>query len=249
MMSHRSQPGRSGTTLLELMIAITLVSVLAIGMLFAVRAGLTALDSVNRRITSTRRVVGAERVLTSAFGNFLPVRAFCGQPGRPAEGEPDPFFQGDPASMHFVSGYSLAGAGRGYPQVMEMFVAPRPDGDGVRLMLNEFPYRGPISAGYFCSPPQPQAETGRLINRFRQPTLSPSSFVLADRLASCRFFFEEAAVDQPARWVPVWTRRDVWPRTIRIEIVPLQPDASRLQPQTVTASIRVTRLPGEPYVY
>lgn len=240
---------QAGTTLLELMIAITLVSVLAIGMLFAVRAGLTALDGVNRRITSNRRVVGAERVLSEAFGNFLPVRAYCGQPGRSPGGEPDPFFQGDPASMHFVSAYSLAGAGRGYPQIMEMFVAPRAEGDGVRLMLNEIPYRGPVGAGFFCSAPQPQPETGRLMNQFRRPPLLPSSFVLADRLAACRFLFEEAIQDQPPRWVPVWTRRDVWPRTIRIEIIPQRPDPSRLQPQTVTASIRVTRIPGEPYVY
>jgi prepilin-type N-terminal cleavage/methylation domain-containing protein len=133
---------RRGVTLLELLIAITLVSLLSTGMLFAIRTGLGALEGVQRRVNDNRRVTGAYRILEQQLGSFLPVRARCGQ-ATGAPGNPTMFFQGEPSVLRFVSAYSLEGAHRGHPVIVEIFVGPGDQGRGVRLLVNETPYFGP----------------------------------------------------------------------------------------------------------
>jgi prepilin-type N-terminal cleavage/methylation domain-containing protein len=238
---------RRGMTLLELLIAVTLVSLLSVGMLFAIHVGLGALEASERRITVNRRSTGAQRVIEQELGGFIPARVFCGQP-LAGTGDPQPFFQGEPGVLRFVSTYSLAGASRGQPQIIEMFVSPGESGQGVRFLVNEIPWRGPVGAGFFCSPPSSVAGGPPLIG-FAPPKALPSSFVLADKLAFCHFFYREAAkLAEPVNpWLPRWPRSDIWPGAVRIEIAPLAPDASRVQPLTVTSILHVTKPPGEPY--
>ncbi|MBE7543155.1 MAG: prepilin-type N-terminal cleavage/methylation domain-containing protein [Bryobacteraceae bacterium] len=239
---------RRGVTLLELLIAITLVSLLSTGMLFAIRTGLGALEGVQRRVNDNRRVTGAYRILEQQLGSFLPVRARCGQAtGTP--GNPTMFFQGEPSVLRFVSSYSLEGAHRGHPVIVEIFVAPGDQGRGVRLLVNETPYFGPAGAGFFCMPPQPDANTG--IPRTVFPPAAPrrGTFVLADRLSAARFSFEQALEGQPPLWLPLWIRNDLWPSAIRIELIPLEDDRSRVQPFTLTTRLRVTKPPDEPFEY
>jgi prepilin-type N-terminal cleavage/methylation domain-containing protein len=239
---------RRGVTLLELLIAVTLVSLLSTGMLFAIRTGLGALEGVGRRVQENRRVTGAYRILESQLGSFLPARAMCGA-GAGGQGTAHGFFHGDPTVMRFVSAYSLEGAHRGLPVIVELLVAPGEGGRGVRLLVNELPYRGPVGAGMLCLPPAPDPIAGGVRLRFPPAQMYPGSFVLADRLASCRFFYEEAPFDLNARWRPYWVRSDMWPSAVRIEIVPLEDDSSRVQPFTLTTRLRVNRSPDEPFEY
>jgi len=235
-----------GMTLIEVLIAITLVSMLAAGMLMAMRAGVAALESSSRRIQSLRRTAGAQRILHMQAAGFLPVMARCGaspvQPGGP----PVMFFQGLPAVARFVTAYSIREGSRGRPQIVELFAAPRPEG-GVRLLVNETPYTGPEGAGFFCLPPRPDAETGAVMTGFPPPQASPRSFVLADRLAYCRFFYLEDTPPLPPRWAPVWARTDLWPAGIRIEMAGLDPAGAALPPLTFIGQFRQNRFPGENY--
>jgi len=219
---------RRGMTLIEVLIAITLVALLSAGMLYAMRAGLAALESSSRRIDSLRRSAGAQRILHQQVAGLLPVM----------------FFQGLPAAARFVTTYSIQGGSRGRPQIVELFAAPRQEG-GVRLLVNEIPYTGPEGAGFFCLPPQPNPETGAVLPVFPPPQASPRSFVLADRLAWCRFLYLEDDLVNPPRWLPLWRRMDLWPAAIRIEMAGLEPAATALPPVTFTGLIRQNRLPGE----
>lgn len=237
-----------GVTLLELLIAITLVSLLSTGMLFAIRTGLGALEGVTRRVNDNRRVTGAYRILEHQLGAFLPARALCGQPMQ-AAGTPLPFFQGEPRVMRFVTGYSLEGAHRGVPVIAELFLAPGESGVGLRLLVNEIPYHGPVGAGFFCAPPQPDPLTGVPRPGFPPATPRPGSFVLADRLAAASFSYELAPDGLPAQWLPTWFRTDLWPSAIRIELTPLEDDRSRVQPLTLTTRLHVTKMPNEPFEY
>lgn len=240
--------GRRGVTLLELLIAVTLVSLLSTGMLFAIRTGLDALEGVGRRVQENRRMTGAYRILEQQFGSFLPARARCGE-GSGGGAALQPFFQGDPGVMRFVSAYSLEGAYRGLPVMVELLVAPGEGGRGVRLLVNETPYRGAAVAGLFCEPPAMDPAAGLPRLRFAPAAPQPGSFVLADRLAYCRFFYEEAPFEQNARWLPYWARTDMWPSAVRVELAPLDNDASRVQPLSLTARLRVNRPPDEPFEY
>jgi hypothetical protein len=133
---------------MEVVIAVTLLSMLSVGMLAAIRMGFDALHKTNTRLMENRRVAGAQRVLEQELGGFMPVKALCSRPNPPPT--PFVFFQGQPQSMRLVSTYSLEEAWRGQPRILELQVIPGDEGRGVRLIVNEIPYTGPLSAGQSC---------------------------------------------------------------------------------------------------
>jgi hypothetical protein len=154
-----------------------------------------------------------------------------------------PFFQGQPGTMRFVSSYSLAEAHRGYPRILEFQVIPAPDGRGVRLVVNERLYYGPESTGRLCIGPGPPGIGGEFV----PAAVGPQSFILADQLAFCRFsYLAPMPPPQKQEWLPVWSERE-FPLAIRIEMAPLEPDRTRVPPLTMTAPVRVNRIPGLEY--
>jgi prepilin-type N-terminal cleavage/methylation domain-containing protein len=237
---------RAGVTLLELLLAVTLLGLLSAGILTALHVGVNAMDRANTRLVDNRRMVGVQRVLDSQIAGFIPVMATClAEGGRPPSVLP--FFQGEPQSMRFVSGYSLGEGWRGYAQVLEFQVITGERGEGVRLVVNEHTYAGPLSAGQFCVGTALDETLGVQAPVFRPIAVGPQSFVLADRLAFCRFRYREMR-PQPAgeRWVDRWILPQ-WPSAVRIEMAPLEAEAARVPPLSITAPIRVTALPGARY--
>jgi general secretion pathway protein J len=222
----------AGVTLMELIIAITLLSLLSVGLLFALRVGMTAYSKTQTRLMDNRRVVGAQRILEEELEGMVPVVAMCGGTIRTA------FFQGEPQVMRLVSTFSLQGAWRGQPQILEIMVIPGDDG-GVRLVVNETLYTGPAAISRLCMGEGSFAPAGA----------TDKSFVLADKLAFCNFSFLAKPKDMTlaAAWGPLF-RSVTWPQAVRIEMAPLVPDASRLQPISVVAPIRIYRAAEVDYV-
>jgi prepilin-type N-terminal cleavage/methylation domain-containing protein len=234
---------RSGVTLIEVLIAISLLSLLSLGILMALRVGIGALDKAQRKLMDNRRAAGAQRILTQQLAGFIPVIAeFSPSPDGPG-GVKIPFFQGRMQSMRFVSSYSLGEALRGLPQILEFQVIPGDRGNGVRLVVNENVYTGPRSAGMFCLGPGSDPALGVVTQRIIPVEVGPGSYVLADRLAYCRFsYLGVIPGTQFDRWLPNWIA-DKWPLGIRIEMAALENNGSRLQPVTVTAPVHVDRDP------
>jgi len=237
----------AGVTLLELLIAVSLFSLLSVGVLTALRVGLNAMAKTNGRLMDNRRMEGVQRILEQQIAGFIPVVAQC----LPPEGDrrPElPFFQGEPQSMRFVSAYSLSEAWRGYPRILEFQVTPGEQGIGVRLVVNEHLYTGSQGAGVYCLGTAFDQSVGLQVPQFRPIAVGPRSFVLADRLSFCRFAYREIPPPpQRERWVTRWIA-PVWPSGVRVEMAPLEQDASRIQPATITAPIRVNRDPRTQYV-
>ena len=145
--------------------------------------------------------------------------------------------------MRLASSYSLQEGSRGLPMILEYLVIPGENFEGVRLVVNEHLYTGPRGAGQFCAPSRPAAQ-------FLPIQTGPASFVLADKLAYCRFSYRELMPSpQPARWVRIWTKQQYLPNAVRIEMAPLKPNSGRLEPVTLTMPVHVTRLPMEDYAY
>ncbi len=240
---------RAGVTLIEVLIAISLLSFLSLGILFALRLGLSALEKANRKLIDDRRIAGAQRILQQQLAGFMPVIAsFAPSPDAP--GQKIPFFEGRPQSMRFVSSYSLGEAARGLPQILEFQVIPA-ERTGVRLVVNENIYTGPRSAGRFSLGPGADPEfAGGLTQRFIPITVGPQSFVLADRLAYCRFAYYGVQPPGPPieQWKPAWFPLDKWPSGIRIEMASLDPNPGDLKPLTVTIPVNVDRYPIYDYV-
>jgi prepilin-type N-terminal cleavage/methylation domain-containing protein len=243
----RSFAANSGMTLMEVMIAVLLFSILSLGILFALRIGINAMEHSNERLMANRKSAYAVRILESQLTGFMPEEALV-QPTPQSPLQAMPFFQGEPTAMRFVSSYSLQDAARGMPQILEYTVIPGADGRGVRLIVNERPYTGPISAGAVALGYQIDIPTRTRIPLFRPIVAGPASFVLADRLAFCRFRFETPRLGPqfPAVWVDHWIR-DNWPAAIRVEMAPLEPDPGRLQPMTVTSAVHVNKILGLEY--
>jgi len=238
---------RRGVTLLELLIAVSLLSLLSVSLLMALRVGMDAMERTNRRLMHNRRVARAQRILEEQIAGFMPLVAECVvEPEQPTVKMP--FFQGEPESMRFLSSYSLNEGSRGYPQILEFQVIPGENNRGVRLVVNERLYTGPLSAGAFCMGMGPDPISRAPVPLFRPIEVGPHSFVLADRLAYCRFSYRETPPPPaPPRWIPRWVQTQ-WPRAIRIEMAPLEPDRARVEPMELIAPLRVDKIPMTEYV-
>ncbi|MGE5645901.1 MAG: type II secretion system protein J [Acidobacteriota bacterium] len=238
--------GSRGVTLIEMLIAVSLLSILTVGLALVLRVGLSALDKVNAKLMANRRAASVQRILRSEIESFIPATGVCpGAPGIPPS--KIAFFDGRPDSMRLVSSYSLQEAARGAPRILEFHVIPGEQDKGVRLIVNETIYAGPLSTLGMCLGVLPDPETGRTRPRFAPIEAGSRSFVLADRLAYCRFSYRRA-LPPPAleQWLPAWIFPD-WPTAVRVDMAPLEPDSTRVPLVTATVPIRVNRQPMVSY--
>lgn len=244
----RRRRATAGLTLLEVLIAVTLMTLLMVGMSIALRVGLSAFGRTTDRLMEDRRVMGAQRVLQSELQGLMPVSPVC-PPGVGGAGSGFVFFQAEPQFLRMASTFSLQQGWRGAPQILEFFVIPAAQGRGVRLVVNETPY-APSVAGSFCQGVMTDPALGVMIPIFPpQPEATSHSFVLADNLAYCKFSYYQKSTrpETPgAFWLPKATGMG-WPLAIRIDMAPLEPELIKLQPISVLASMRLHRTPGIPY--
>lgn len=230
---------RRGVTLLELLIVITLSSLLSLGILYSMHVGVKALERTNDRLAGNRRVVGAHRILEHQIAGLMPVAFQCGN----VRGETSLFFQGETNSMRLVSSYSLEEAARGYPRILEYLVIPGADGQGVRLVVNELHYSGPASLQPMCAG---GGNNPSGAPNLRPVELGPRPFVVADQLAFCRLSYLVADPRNGNKsWIPRFFGRRM-PEAVRLEMAPLAPDPSRLQMNTMTVPVRAGRIVEEP---
>jgi hypothetical protein len=231
-------------TLIEVLIAITLVALLSVGMLYSLRTGIGSVETIRRHLQRERRATTARAILDQEFANLLPVIAPCGagEPGTPtANGVAAMFFQGSPEAIRFVSSYSLEGGGRGRVHMIELFPL-RAEQGGVRLVLNERLYASPFSAGALCAMQPATPDTPPQLV-FPAPVPTPRSFVLADRVQAIRFAFRVPTdVSQPERWVAQWADPAALPDAVRIDMTPLEAtDTGTLAPLPFVARIAPDR--------
>jgi len=236
---------QAGITLIEILIAVSLLSLLSVGMLVAMRLGFSTMDRTDAQLVKNRRVANTRGIIESELGGFT----FSYANYRPA---PDvfrrlPFLQAESQSMRFVTSYSIDGAWRGRLQIAALQVIPGENNRGVRLIVNETPYTGPEQAGQTVAGIE-VPELGPQIVHYSPILAGSQSFVLADRLAYCRFSWLEPLPQAPfQRWRSDWVRTDSLPLAARIEMAPLDTAPADLHISTVTVPFGVTLDPGSEY--
>jgi prepilin-type N-terminal cleavage/methylation domain-containing protein len=232
---------RSGVTLIEILLAITLLSLLSVGMLISMRIGFNTMEKVDSRLVSDRRVSYARRIVEDEISGYM--YSFALFHPRPDAGMIVPFSQWEPQTMRFVTAYSLQDAWRGRPQIAVLQVIPGADGQGVRLIVNEIPYTGPEQAGQNIASIDQDATVHYV------PVVPGSqSFVLADRLSFCRFSYLQPIPTDPFQiWRPDWVQRQMLPQGVRIEMAPLDTSPADLHVSTVTVPLHVNTTPGTNY--
>jgi hypothetical protein len=231
---------------MEILIAVTLLSLLTLAMMMVMRVGLMAYSKTGDRLMDNRRVSGAQRILENELMGLIPVSPPCTGQKELANLHFN-FLQAEPQSLRLVSGYSLQEGWRGHPQILEFLVIPGEDNAGVRLVVNEIPY-APGTAGMACIGIAPNPDLGVTVPVFAPINAGPRSFILADKLQYCRFGYNVGSgTDRdPIGWRPSATGRG-WPRGIRMEMAPLERDPSRLQAITITAPLYLHRSLGVEY--
>lgn len=231
---------QAGVTLIEVMVAVTLLSLMSLGMVIAIQVGLSAYSRTETRLMDNRRVAGAQRIVQSELQGLVPAFVYCGGNSGPANKAI--FFQGTPEGLTMVSTFSVQQGWRGQAQILQLFVMPGGTAGGVRLAVNEIPYGGPVAAGQFCTGTFNVPNSLARLAIFQPPSPGPTSFVLADKLSFCQFSYYSppAKLGDAPSWQSNWASKG-WPWAIRIQMAPIAPDPSSLQPVTVTAPIHVRR--------
>jgi len=228
---------RSGLTLIEVLIAVSLLSLLSVGMLIAMRLGFNTMAKTDAHLVQNRKVVNVRQIVENEIAGFVSTRALW---------HPDPknsfilaFRQFEHNSMRFVTSYSLQDGWRGRSQIAVLQVIPGEQNIGVRLIVNEIPYTGPEQAGLMVIGQETDPETGIPITRYAPVPAGPQSFVLADKLAYCRFTYLEPRFTPPLRiWRTDWLRTD-FPLGVRIEMAPLAGGPAELHMSTITTAFPV----------
>jgi prepilin-type N-terminal cleavage/methylation domain-containing protein len=237
--------GRAGVTLIEILIAVSLLSLLSVGILMAMRIGFNTMEKTDAHLVQNRRVANARKIIENEIAGFVYTRADWHP--KPEILDTVPFVQWEPRSMRFVTAYSLQDAWRGRPQIAEFQVIPGDKNVGVRLIVNETPYTGSLQAGLSVAGVEPDARTGLPQTRFAPIVPGSQSFVLADRLAYCRFSYLEPIPEPPFQlWRPDWVQTKL-PLGVRIEMGPLDKTPSELHVTTVTMAFPVNRNPAWEY--
>ncbi|MEP7353486.1 MAG: prepilin-type N-terminal cleavage/methylation domain-containing protein [Acidobacteriota bacterium] len=225
-------PGQRGFTLMEVMLAITLLAAISAGMLVSLRGGLLTLERTSSRIEQERRALGVEEMLRMQLGDVMPSVGFCGPP---PGGVRESIFRGTPQAMLLTTSYSMTEGSRGYPRIVSYQVLGNADGT-VRLVVNEALFSGPVSTAPFCQP-------AGLLNFWPQ---GAQSFVVAARLASCRILYRQRFFSgAPGDWKPDWNLPNL-PYAIRIEMIP-PPGVIGTGPSNITIPFHVFRDVSEVY--
>ena len=204
---------QSGMTLIELLLAVTLFGAISASMGVVLNIAFTSMNKIDAKVDFNRRIIASQRTLDQILQGMIPVLAPCA--GQPIG------MSGIVSGTRFLSSHSLTEGSRGRPQIVELFANSSPNG-GFRLLLNERPYLGKASLSFACAQPFQVAD---------------SSYILADRLARCRFSFRRFDTASGTElWFPGWAFPE-WPSAIRIDMAPLKFEANQIQPTTIFAPI------------
>lgn len=228
-------------TLIEILIAVTLLSLLSVAVLVAMRMGFNTMDKTDAHLVHDRRVSNARRIIENEIAGYTYSLAYF-RP-TPQQTFNVPFAEWTAREMRFVTSYSLADAWRGRPQIAVIQVIPGENDRGVRLIVNETLYTGPDQAGFSIT------DISEGIPSFAPVSAGAQSFVLADQLAYCRFeYLEPQSYPTPPLWRPDWLRTGLTPLGVRIQMAPLENKPAESQIANITVPMNVTRDPNAQYV-
>ena len=226
----------AGFTLLELLISITIVSLLATIILFGWGIATSAWQKANSRLSQDRKVLATHHLLQQQMASMVPYRV------RTQRGGQEFFFQGEPQAVRFLSRYSLTGRARSGLYRIEYQVTEQPGGTK-QLLLNEIPVTsreelGALIAGAEASP------RGRVL-QFAPFERGSQTVVLLDDLEECHFEYYSYRQPEPGVWTDHWTSfNEELPRSMTIRAVS-SADSSGLLPVSITSSIRDFSLRSE----
>jgi prepilin-type N-terminal cleavage/methylation domain-containing protein len=228
-----AQPTRKhdprGFTLMELLVSITVISLLAVTILFSWRVAATAWGRADRLIDAQRRETAAHQVLEMQMAEMVPVMPWL------RRGNSAVFFQGGARAARFLSRYSLASRSRSGLYRIEYEIADGPNGSK-QLLLNEAPVLATdeLDALWIGTEQTPDGPRLQLAPIER----TPQTRVLLEGLADARFEYYQPAGAGAGGWVSEWTGAgNELPRAMAIRTAARRADDNHAAPLSIVASI------------
>lgn len=223
-----AERSKRGSTLVEAVTALTLLALLATGLVAVTGNGLHAWVETREALRQDRRLGMASVRLHETIASIVPLVT-----PRPRGESPQPFFQGEERMVRFVTGHSPAKGGRTGMRLVTLQALPA--SGGIQLVLTDVP----------CPNLQ---ELGTLLGSTAGNAASPvevagaaESWTVAEELVDFSLEYLEipAETDEPERWVSRWRDKSRVPRAVRIRWTAGMPsDGSRDAHQHwVTASV------------
>jgi prepilin-type N-terminal cleavage/methylation domain-containing protein len=226
---------QSGFTLIEMLIAITLVAGISAGLLTTMRNATLTMEHLQTRLQDNRRALGIQDVIRRQIGGAMPVKGMCGSGEQMGMRE---IFRGDSKSMLLVTNESMTEGSRGRPRIVLYQVRDNLDGT-VRLEVTEQPFSSPFSATPYCG-----IDPAIILT----PTSSAPPFVLLDKLARCRFIYRELNQETLfGREVLNAWKQPLLPYAVRIELEPAANSDVRMPIGSITVPLMVAKEPGAEY--
>ena len=219
----------AGITLLEMLVSITIVSLLATTALFAWRAGVSGWEKASALLEGDRTVLAVHQLVSEQIASMTPYQAPLQQGGRVM------FFQGEAETARFVSRYSLTHRGASGLYLAEYHVAEQQDGTRQLLFREEPVWRGAELGAKIAGR---ETESGVMRTRFLPFEGGATAVVLLERLAECRFeYYRPATAGRPGAWTDEWTGGgNEMPSAMRIHALARE-DAGNLKPVTIAATV------------
>lgn len=207
---------QKGFSLLEVLVAISMLALLLAGGFSVLRIVLKSSQKIENSIAAQNRVTRAETALREEIASMLPVSAQCSSSTRDPMAT-IPFFEGEPDEMRLISQYSLEERFRAAPQFTELKVTPSPVAGEFRLIANQSAWQG---ASFIAPCLLSTDSAGVQTIRFAPVESSASSFVLADKLIRCEFSYLRRGSHQKPIWIHRLPAGEGFPDAVRIDLKP-----------------------------
>ena len=191
-----------GATLVEAVTALTLLALLATGLVAVTGNGLRAWVETREALRQDRRLGMASLRLHEAISSIVPLVT-----PRPRGESPQPFFQGEERTVRFVTGHSPTKGGRAGMRLVTLGATP--ESGGVRFVLTDVPCPSLQELGALLENPAENAAS---------PLEGAESWTVAEELVdfSLEYLEVPAGTDEPERWVSRWQDKNRVPRAVRI---------------------------------
>ena len=219
-----------GFTLLELLVSITIVSLLTVSIVFSWRIATTAWSRSSELVEEQRQVAAVQALLRKQVAAISAYAPFS------REWRGIVFFQGEQQVARFLSRYSLENRTRSGLYLVEYLITEETDGTK-QLLMNETALHNPEELRRFITGVE-QSATGP-IQQFLPIERSPKTRVLLTDLedAHLEYYRPATQLQESGEWVEQWlTARGELPRGIAFRLAK-ESNPNHLEPVSMTIAI------------
>lgn len=190
---------RRGATLVEAVTALTLLALLATGLVAVTGNGLRAWAETREALRQDRRLGMASLRLHESISSMVPLVT-----PRPGGESPLPFFQGEQRMVRFVTGHSPAQGPRSGMRLVTLRAIPASGGS--QLVVTDVPCPSLHELGVLL-----ESTAGSAVD-------AAESWIVAEELVDLSFEYlgVPSGSDEPERWVRRWRDKKRLPRAVRI---------------------------------